>query len=126
MERVTGIEPALSAWESTDFGPNTCFDLHFRQCAGIREIPRFTPLNGPLMARSSGVKDAGTLSDWSGIGQPRTIRECSSMTSGLRDRELERRGTLGTLPLAYCPREWETFPQVRVCSGTLGTPGTFL
>jgi hypothetical protein len=50
-ERVTGIEPALSAWESTDFTRNMHRDQHFRGSASDREYPLFTALNGTLMAR---------------------------------------------------------------------------
>jgi hypothetical protein len=48
---VTGIEPALSAWESTDFTRNMHRDQHFRGSASDREYPLFTALNGTLMAR---------------------------------------------------------------------------
>jgi hypothetical protein len=49
-ERVTGIEPALSAWESTDFTRNMHRDQHFRGSASDRETPLITVANGTLMA----------------------------------------------------------------------------
>jgi hypothetical protein len=51
LERVTGIEPALSAWKSTDFTRNMHRDQHLRESASDREYPLFTALNGTLMAR---------------------------------------------------------------------------
>jgi hypothetical protein len=51
VERVTGIEPALSAWESVQSGPSTGPDLRNRLSVNDRESPRFTRVNGPLMAR---------------------------------------------------------------------------
>ena len=51
MERVTGIEPALSAWESVQSGPSIWADLRNGLSVSDRESTRFTPVNGPLMAR---------------------------------------------------------------------------
>ena len=51
VERVTGIEPALSAWESVQSKPSTSPDLRNGLSVSDRESPRFTPVNGPLMAR---------------------------------------------------------------------------
>ena len=48
VERVTGIEPALSAWESTDFTRNKHRDLHFRGFASDREYPCLPPLMARL------------------------------------------------------------------------------
>jgi len=53
LERVTGIEPALSAWESVPSGPVTCPDLRGGVSASDREKPLVTGVNGPLMARRS-------------------------------------------------------------------------
>jgi hypothetical protein len=50
-ERVTGIEPALSAWESVQSGPSIWPDLRNGLSVSDRESPRFTRVNGPLMAR---------------------------------------------------------------------------
>jgi hypothetical protein len=58
MERVTGIEPALSAWESAPSGPVTCPDLREVVSASDRERPLVTEVNGPLMARLLGVQPA--------------------------------------------------------------------
>jgi hypothetical protein len=50
---VTGIEPALSAWESGPSGALTCPELRSWLSASDREIPVFTGVNGTLMARRS-------------------------------------------------------------------------
>jgi hypothetical protein len=58
LERVTGIEPALSAWESVPSGPVTCPDLRFAVSASDRERPLVTGVNGPLMAGRTVVRPA--------------------------------------------------------------------
>ena len=49
-ERVTGIEPALSAWELDRSGPLTTPDLGMRCTASDRHRPCDTRVNGPPMA----------------------------------------------------------------------------
>jgi hypothetical protein len=51
VERVTGIEPALSARESVPSGSVIWPDLCGGVSIGDREIPLVTGVNGPLMAR---------------------------------------------------------------------------
>ena len=51
LERVTGIEPALSAWKAVPSGPVTWLDLRGGLSASDRERPFFTGVNGTLMAR---------------------------------------------------------------------------
>ena len=46
-ERVTGIEPALSAWDYTDCVRNMHREQHFRGSANDRETPLITGVNGP-------------------------------------------------------------------------------
>jgi hypothetical protein len=53
LERVTGIEPALSAWESGPFRALMWPELRSWLSASDREIPVFTGVNGTLMARRS-------------------------------------------------------------------------
>jgi len=53
LERVTGIEPALSAWEAVPSGPVMGPDLRSGLSASDRERPLVTGANGPLMARQS-------------------------------------------------------------------------
>ena len=48
LERVTGIEPALSAWESVQSGPSVWPDLRSGLSVSDRESPRYTLVNGPL------------------------------------------------------------------------------
>ena len=48
---MTGIEPALSAWESAPSGPVTWPDLRDEVSASDCERPLVTGVNGPLMAR---------------------------------------------------------------------------
>jgi hypothetical protein len=50
-ERVTGIEPALSAWESVRLQRFTWPDLRIRMSAGDRERPLITEANCTLIAR---------------------------------------------------------------------------
>ena len=50
---MTGIEPALSAWEAVPSGPVTWPDLRGGVSASDRERPLVTGVNGPLMARRS-------------------------------------------------------------------------
>jgi hypothetical protein len=57
---VTGIEPALSAWESVPSGPVAWSDLRISLSASGRERPLFTGVNGPLMARRSSSTCAGS------------------------------------------------------------------
>ena len=51
LERVTGIEPALSAWESDRSGPLTAPELGSRCTASDHDGPCDTGANGPPMAR---------------------------------------------------------------------------
>jgi len=53
LERVTGIEPALSAWESDRSGASDRPDLRTRCTASDRHRPCDTGANGPSMARRS-------------------------------------------------------------------------
>jgi hypothetical protein len=53
VERVTGIEPALSAWESVRSGPVIWPDLRDGVSVSDRERLPITGVNGPLMARES-------------------------------------------------------------------------
>ena len=46
LERVTGIEPALSAWKAVPSGPVTWPDLRGGLSASDRERPFFTGGNG--------------------------------------------------------------------------------
>ena len=65
LERVTGIEPALSAWEVVPSGPVTWPDLRDRVSASDRERPPVTGVNGPLMARRVVVRPALMAASWS-------------------------------------------------------------
>jgi hypothetical protein len=65
VERVTGIEPALSAWEAVPSGPVTWPDLRGGVSAIDRERPLVTGVNGPLMARRTAVRRALMAASWS-------------------------------------------------------------
>jgi hypothetical protein len=54
LERMTGIEPALSAWESARSAPDTVPDQRRNSPVSDRETPLITGVNGTLMARHSG------------------------------------------------------------------------
>jgi hypothetical protein len=56
LERVTGIEPALSAWEFVPSGPVTSPDLRGRVCVSVRERPLITGVNGLLVARRTLIR----------------------------------------------------------------------
>ena len=71
VERVTGIEPALSAWESGRSGAHDRPDLRIRCTAGDRHKPCDTRANGPPMARGPMALAAG----W-----PRDVRKGNLMT----------------------------------------------
>jgi hypothetical protein len=58
LERVMGIEPALSAWEAVPSGPFTRPDLRTGLSASNRERPLVTGVNGPLMARRTVARAA--------------------------------------------------------------------
>ena len=65
LERVTGIEPALSAWEAVPSGPVTWPDLRGGVSASDRERPLVTGVNGTLMARRIVVRPAPMAASWS-------------------------------------------------------------
>ena len=73
MERVTGIEPALSAWEAVPSGLVTWPDLQGGVSASDRERPLFTGVNGPLMARGSGSLISPSLDSTSGVCRKRRL-----------------------------------------------------
>ncbi len=52
LERVTGIEPALSIWEAHGTAHVTLADLRSRVSVSDRDYPLFTVANGPLMTRT--------------------------------------------------------------------------
>ena len=61
---MTGIEPALSAWEAVPSGPVTWPDLRGGVSASDRERPLFTGVNGPLMARRSSPNQPERILSW--------------------------------------------------------------
>ena len=69
VERVTGIEPALSAWESAPSRPVTWPDLRSGVSASDRERPLVTGVNGPHAARRNPI--SLTLSAWNVCDQDR-------------------------------------------------------
>jgi hypothetical protein len=71
MERVTGIEPALSAWEAVLSGHVTWPDLRDRLSRSDRGRPLVTGVNGPLMARRTAVRHALKVVPWPSPGSPR-------------------------------------------------------
>jgi hypothetical protein len=58
VERVTGIESGLSAWESVPSGPVTWPDLRVSLSVSDRERPLVGGVNGPLMARRTTIRPA--------------------------------------------------------------------
>jgi hypothetical protein len=62
LERVMGIELALSAWESVRLRPSTWPDLRVGVSASDRERPLVTGANCTLIARRS--QGCGVLPRW--------------------------------------------------------------
>jgi hypothetical protein len=91
LERVTGIEPALSAWEAVPSGPVTRPDLRDGVSASDRERPLVTGVNGPLMARRTAVKPALMAVPWS---SPVLLDSCRPSGRGrcVKAREATARG----------------------------------
>jgi hypothetical protein len=71
MERVTGIEPALSAWEAVPYRPLIPSELRDWLSVNIRERPFVTGVNGTLMARRTVVRPALISVPCSSPGPPR-------------------------------------------------------
>ena len=86
MERVTGIEPALSAWEAVPSGPVTWPDLGRGVSASDRERPLVTGVNGPLMARRTAVRPALKAASWS---SPVLLDSCCPSGRGRRVKARE-------------------------------------
>ena len=86
VERVTGIEPALSAWEAVPSGPVTWPDLGRGVSASDRERPLDTGVNGPLMARRTAVRPALKAASWS---SPVLLDSCCPSGRGRRVKARE-------------------------------------
>jgi hypothetical protein len=86
VERVTGIEPALSAWESVPSGPVTWPDLRGRVSASDRERPLVTGVNGPLMARRVAVWPALMAAP---LSSPVLLDSCRPLGRGRRVKARE-------------------------------------
>src|SRR6185437_8845459 len=86
VERVTGIEPALSAWEAVPSGPVTWPDLGRGVSASDRERPLVTGVNGPLMARRTAVRPALKAASWS---SPVLLDSCCPSGRGRRVKARE-------------------------------------
>ena len=85
-ERVTGIEPALSAWEAVPSGPVTWPDLRREVSASDRERPLVTGVNGPLMARRTAVRSGLMAVPWS---SPVLLDSCRPSGRGRRVKARE-------------------------------------
>jgi hypothetical protein len=85
MERVTGIEPALSAWEFVPSGPVMWPDLQCGMSASDGERPFVTGVNGTLMAWRTVVwpadRHAPALSVLPDSCHPRLGRSSSEKTA---------------------------------------------
>ena len=86
MERVTGIEPALSAWESVPSGPIMRPDLRGGVSASDRDRPLVTGVNGPLMARRTAVRHALKVVPWP---SPVLLNSCDPSGRGGRVKARE-------------------------------------
>jgi hypothetical protein len=99
VERVTGIEPALSAWEAVPSGPVTWPDLRDGVSADDRKRPLVTGVNGPLMARRIAVQPAPMDMPWS---SPVLLDSCHPSARGRCVKA--REGTARGLALTRRPR----------------------
>jgi hypothetical protein len=86
MERVTGIEPALSAWEAVPSGPVTWPDLRGGVSASDRERPLVTGVNGTLMSRRTVVRPGLMAASWS---SPVLLDSCLPSGRGCRVKARE-------------------------------------
>ena len=107
MERVPGIEPALSAWEAVPSGPVTLPDLRSGVSASDRERPLVTGVNGPLMARQTAVRPALIAVPWS---SPVLLDSCRPSGRGCRVKAREATAcglalTRRTRPRQSCSEE---------------------
>ena len=107
VERVTGIEPALSAWEAVPSGPVTWPDLRGGVSASDRERPLITGVNGPLMARRTAVHPALMGASWS---SPVLLDSCRPSGRGRRVKAREATAcglalTRRTRPRQSCSEE---------------------
>ena len=66
VERVTGIEPALSAWESDRSRPIRPAEQPTSGTVSSRECPLMTLVNCTLIARRPSVFQAGHIPSWRG------------------------------------------------------------
>ena len=107
---MTGIEPALSAWEAVPSGPVTWPDLRGGLSASDRERPFVTGVNGPLMARRTAVRAALIAVPWS---SPVLLDSCHP--SG-RGRRVKARGaTAYGLALTWRPRPRQSSSEEDAC-----------
>jgi hypothetical protein len=86
VERVTGIEPALSAWEAVPSGHVIRPDLRDRLSGSDRERPFFTGVNGPLMAQRTAVRHALKVVPWP---SPVLLTSCHPSSRGRRVKARE-------------------------------------
>ena len=101
-ERVTGIEPALSAWEAVPSGPVTWPDLRSGVSASDRERPLVTGVNGPLMARRTAVRPALMAVPWS---SPVLLDSCHPSGRGRRVKAREATACGSALTRRSWPRQ---------------------
>ena len=116
VERVTGIEPALSAWESDRSGASDYPDLGIRHTASDRHRPCDTRVDGPPMARGLIVQElARSLSRcrlWLSPPWPSRSRAWPRTTSSVTAC------CQAALAPAASPRLYSTNPGLRAAGGT--------
>ena len=86
VEWLTGIELALSAWESVLSGPVTQPDLRGEVSASDRERPLVTGVNGTLMARRTAIRPVLIAGPWS---SPVLLDSCRPSGRGRRVKARE-------------------------------------
>jgi hypothetical protein len=106
---MTGIEPALSAWESTDSVRIMHVEQQKAPSTSTREIPRVTGANGPPMARQATRRAAVT--GRGGRTCPRVLQP--HFATGHGDRELESGDAGDTCSRAVSPLHQYVFADHR-------------
>ena len=127
LERVTGIEPALSAWEAVRLRPSTWPDLRVGVSASDRERPLVAGANCTLMAQTRG---AGFPRAGAGKILPRPRRTVGGEKAGRPEPYTGARGREPPRgPLSKCSSPWCSSSMCRsplcdeashICLGRLG------
>jgi hypothetical protein len=119
---MTGIEPALSAWEFADSIRFMQPDQQFRCSLSIRERPLITASNGPLMARRRGSEER---LQHAGRQRP-PVRVTAALPDGTEGQRIGESGDTGDTCLEAVSPPLAMFPSSRPVQGHRGQRGHLL